>query len=196
MGKRTDAAAVIVPSSEHPHGRGEKQQDIFSPAANVGASPRAWGKAIVEFRVLKSDRSIPTGVGKRGEIEQNGVAGTEHPHGRGEKTRRPVPRSCHNGASPRAWGKERNKATVFTLFRSIPTGVGKRWRQTDERGQAPEHPHGRGEKLFAVETGFGGFGASPRAWGKGRKKRSDPGPIRSIPTGVGKSIASRALSHP
>ncbi len=51
----------------------------------------------------------------------------------------------------------------------------------------PDHPHGRGENHRNRADGAEVNGPSPRAWGKLTIEASKLNPMRTIPTGVGKT---------
>ena len=56
-----------------------------------------------------------------------------------------------------------------------------------------DHPHGRGENYADEALRSFGNGPSPRAWGKPKLCIIDVLPVRTIPTGVGKT-ARRTLA--
>ena len=90
---------------DHPHGCGEKPLIYSLKRKQLGSSPRVWGK---EYTVLISRlvfRIIPTGVGKSYGRRNFENAGTDHPHGCGEKCRMTLLILPWIGSSPRVWGK-------------------------------------------------------------------------------------------
>ena len=100
------------------------------------------------------------------------------------------------GPSPRAWGKQTVCQPWSATVRTIPTGVGKTEFLIFAIPMATDHPHGRGENGCATNGVKSDSGPSPRAWGK-----LDPSDLlaatrRTIPTGVGKTLAGENVySH-
>ena len=166
VGKSKFRPDVVNQIPDHPHGRGEKPRVGLLGRERGGSSPRAWGKATDLTKRTPSARIIPTGVGK-----------SPRPS--------PFPPSLA-GSSPRAWGKGILLICTCCLLRIIPTGVGKRALPHGVPRRKPDHPHGRGEKLFRLFGGEWGDGSSPRAWGKGGETSCEGCAQRIIPTGVGK----------
>ena len=69
--------------------------------------------------------------------------------------------------------------------RFIPTGVGNAPAPPPQPTAAPVHPHGRGERLQALNSRKYISGSSPRAWGTGQLAEVRLVVGRFIPTGVG-----------
>ncbi len=159
----------------------------MSMAAFYGSSPRAWGKDFLTFLRPRSQRIIPTGVGKSFHQEAGRFLFPDHPHGRGEKGAMFKVDNFHIGSSPRAWGKGGGRGRAGADARIIPTGVGKSYSLTYPPKSKSDHPHGRGEKRFSIRKLDFVSGSSPRAWGKDFQSHKDTVIERIIPTGVGKS---------
>ena len=105
------------------------------------------------------------------------------------------------GPSPRAWGKRLTINGIRKSFRTIPTGVGKTYREKFRPASRADHPHGRGENTRARGFSLSFYGPSPRAWGKRDWTDSEAIDQRTIPTGVGKTIfpvatAASYADHP
>ena len=188
VGKTSTSTRHPMTIPVHPHGRGENSQFFEHWLTDVGPSPRAWGKRFWGWLRSVEPRSIPTGVGKTGQLFQKSVRDTVHPHGRGENRQIHHALPCHYGPSPRAWGKHLLGFFVGRIARSIPTGVGKTCGVESSAAVFAVHPHGRGENIPIKAQIIGAAGPSPRAWGK-RHPRCEGGTLaRSIPTGVGKTV--------
>ena len=146
VGRRSASSASSASSSEHPHGRGEKDEYGLKNAMLHGTSPRAWGEVGVAEVFHEALRNIPTGVGRRHKIRSHLPEPPEHPHGRGEKLQIWSASNSSSGTSPRAWGEDQVEPPQVAAERNIPTGVGRRTRLDSAAGGMAEHPHGRGEK--------------------------------------------------
>ena len=92
---------------DHPHGCGEKLQEVAKEAGVNGSSPRVWGKVSALFPPESSLRIIPTGVGKRAPPPCPTTPASDHPHGCGEKASDIRIFAAIIGSSPRVWGKGR-----------------------------------------------------------------------------------------
>jgi len=125
VGKRRFIASRARFQSDHPHVRGEKGPASCFRAPAGGSSPRAWGKGVLGQGVRCLARIIPTCVGKSRASIRSGASRADHPHVRGEKTRRSNHTQHNGGSSPRAWGKGRPSLKRFADIRIIPTCVGK-----------------------------------------------------------------------
>ena len=111
-----------------------------------------------------------------------------HPHGCGENDLPEKGVSRFTGPSPRVWGKRFARKGRIAIYRSIPTGVGKTIIAVDERVTVAVHPHGCGENDDRTFVLWSGYGPSPRVWGKRIGVFNRREPLRSIPTGVGKTF--------
>ena len=111
----------------------------------------------------------------------------DHPHVRGENIHRQFIAHVIPGSSPRAWGKLSNKRRKERNRRIIPTCVGKTTLGFGTKGHYTDHPHVRGENAALTSLMLGGFGSSPRAWGKPPKCMFRKLVNRIIPTCVGKT---------
>ena len=112
----------------------------------------------------------------------------DHPHGRGENPRAVLARMEDCGPSPRAWGKLSVLIRFPPVRRTIPTGVGKTSSRRDSPADSADHPHGRGENWTKLSENLPENGPSPRAWGKRLNRRARQRHVRTIPTGVGKTL--------
>ena len=194
VGRRPSQASPGVQSSEHPHGRGEKGGPATTGKGSGGTSPRAWGEVEESAQGGSSRRNIPTGVGRSPSAAPIATTSTEHPHGRGEKSRCGARRTWTSGTSPRAWGEGLCGRSRTCFWRNIPTGVGRSGQVPENSSQPSEHPHGRGEKQSAARHVQQARGTSPRAWGEDVHRRAGFRRFRNIPTGVGRSAPPAASS--
>ncbi len=74
--------------SDHPHVRGENLKPLLLGAFAYGPSPRPWGKRGVSTGAMSAARTIPTSVGKTLGRVQPSQRIPDHPHVRGENTRK------------------------------------------------------------------------------------------------------------
>ncbi len=88
VGKTQMAERLCVERSEHPHVRGENTNSCVARSSIAGTSPRAWGKPVIDGVRSAYQRNIPTCVGKTERPERCGRVAVEHPHVRGENTRK------------------------------------------------------------------------------------------------------------
>ena len=126
-----------------------------------------WGKALPADPQSMKFRIIPTDVGKSIRNFLNSRPGADHPHGCGEKAIKPSLKKCMIGSSPRMWGKDTSDYEAGTVWRIIPTDVGKRFWPTIFWWAFTDHPHGCGEKHSRRRSPHDITGSSPRMWGKG-----------------------------
>ncbi len=191
----------------HPHGCGENADPQTGISIYAGPSPRVWGKRSGGSYTMVSARSIPTGVGKTRSRPRQSTPIPVHPHGCGENSYHAYCSFPTLGPSPRVWGKQYRRFSVWYRGRSIPTGVGKTSLARPSSMRIPVHPHGCGEnagkrdkyrersvhphgcgensasRLYSASAN----GPSPRVWGKPQYQRTSSSVRRSIPTGVGKT---------
>ena len=168
VGKRATLPPGCPPTTDHPHGCGEKRTARYTPPWYPGSSPRVWGKEIINGKEYASVWIIPTGVGKRGRQARSPRGGSDHPHGCGEKNRKALNSEDPSGSSPRVWGKGVPSFPTSGPPRIIPTGVGKRGCAIDLWCSGSDHPHGCGEKKENQFFHEYVSGSSPRVWGKGQ----------------------------
>ena len=178
-------------SSDHPHGRGERQYRASFSRLAIGSSPRAWGTAARKPWQTDPQRIIPTGVGNGSMAILTKILRADHPHGRGERPARSRSFPRVSGSSPRAWGTVVRNDSVNQNIRIIPTGVGNGRTATGGTINMADHPHGRGERRLAWPERRMMSGSSPRAWGTGRLRERRRRHRRIIPTGVGNGSCSR-----
>jgi len=125
-------------------------------------------------------------VGKRPIVDKTPLFHPDHPHMRGEKSRKALDVSHADGSSPHAWGKAAVRDAALSSARIIPTCVGKSSALVTTGVCIADHPHMRGEKAnFRWPRGIR-RGSSPHAWGKGGFFEPGKRATRIIPTCVGK----------
>ena len=126
-------------------------------------------------------------MGKTAPPPQAAAQATVHPHVRGED---PLPRwmaFIASGSPPRTWGRLVVRVIVVGDVRFTPTYVGKTRRRCPGRGQAPVHPHVRGEDGQPTPLDDATFGSPPRTWGRPGRHIAATDLWRFTPTYVGKT---------
>ncbi len=174
-----------TPPPVHPHGRGERSSSSAMRPAMPGSSPRAWGTQCGRRATTNTGRFIPTGVGNAWAPSPSSAPTAVHPHGRGERDLITPKDLQDRGSSPRAWGTPKNWRGAVGVERFIPTGVGNAPAANVMRRNTSVHPHGRGERPWAVFRWQSTAGSSPRAWGTQAVSNRAALMPRFIPTGVG-----------
>ncbi len=186
---------------DHPHARGENIIIDMFRLALLGPSPRAWGELTKLFCMDFPFRTIPTRVGRTPPTPLRSHQNPDHPHARGENLPSlPYPHSP-TGPSPRAWGEHDGFCDVFSVFRTIPTRVGRTRGSTVMPAVGADHPHARGENNTPAAKDIVDDGPSPRAWGELVICFLAVTVIRTIPTRVGRTlilmlISSSISDHP
>ena len=153
-------------ATEHPHMRGENVLLSLADDDYIGTSPHAWGKQMLELRLRRIPRNIPTCVGKTRSGPRRRPTCQEHPHMRGENLPYNEKRARVTGTSPHAWGKPPPGSSSRSTTWNIPTCVGKTQGCGNRRRVRAEHPHMRGENISKSNTIMQHIGTSPHAWGK------------------------------
>ena len=173
--------------ADHPHARGENVSRGAFWAASIGPSPRTWGErseaAVRAFNL----RTIPTHVGRTNQASANKRHAPDHPHARGENGRPEGFPDEPGGPSPRTWGEPDTILIWPTMWRTIPTHVGRTPRPWTGLTATADHPHARGENSIPPENYPGNHGPSPRTWGERRPERNRAAIHRTIPTHVGRT---------
>ena len=166
---------------------GENLSSRATWSANAGPSPRGWGERAKQQTLVASRRTIPTWVGRTQHSLNRVRPNADHPHVGGENGAALMPWTLIRGPSPRGWGELHSFNCEGSLWRTIPTWVGR----TDGAGaggvRSPDHPHVGGENDFAPEVVAPLLGPSPRGWGEPRLLATEGGILRTIPTWVGRT---------
>ena len=126
VGKRAVSSSSVTASWDHPHLRGEKNQDRCQSTHCPGSPPLAWGKDSRRRIAERFSRITPTCVGKRLLCPGRNLQRKDHPHLRGEKRASRWSRWTMRGSPPLAWGKDIVGAQVGVADGITPTCVGKR----------------------------------------------------------------------
>ena len=113
------------------------------------------------------------------------LAGSVHPHWRGEHRAIPIENIDCTGSSPLAWGTSAQGAITASERRFIPTGVGNISADGSILAVGTVHPHWRGEHFFGDRLIRLRNGSSPLAWGTCSRCSRCFRLLRFIPTGVG-----------
>ena len=100
---------------------------------------------------------------------------------------------CPYGLSPRVWGKLRQSYLPAKIHGSIPTGMGKTNMGVEIDLLYWVYPHGYGENFILSSPQLNDLGLSPRVWGKLETLLQEVFPVRSIPTGMGKTLLALSV---
>ena len=181
-----------LPTTVHPHARGDNGVSFSSFSDLYGSPPRAWGQPHHALHVERASRFTPTRVGTTVTRSRLGTEPPVHPHARGDNRISVEYGQSKCGSPPRAWGQPYRGLAFDEPSRFTPTRVG-----TTDAGQirAPAlsvHPHARGDNSGSGSPGTGMYGSPPRAWGQ--PPRGKPGNHRKrfTPTRVGTTDATAA----
>ena len=112
-----------------------------------------------------------------------------HPHVRGDDGLPWVRSRPSFGPPPRAWGRHGAGRRAERRQRSTPTCVGMTTCPAPSATAQAVHPHLRGDDAYRVWSFAGGFGPSPRAWGRRSLVTVQGVSQRSTPTCVGTTDA-------
>ena len=152
----------------HPHGCGERVYQYGSPKSKTGSSPRLWGTPQCGSPATAEARFIPTAVGNACAAPTAPITLSVHPHGCGERAKKPDPVSDALGSSPRLWGTRHQPQTQHGECRFIPTAVGNASASRRNSVCRAVHPHGCGERAVIFHLIAIKYGSSPRLWGTRR----------------------------
>ena len=112
---------------------------------------------------------------------------TDHPHARGENSKRKRQMSKRAGPSPRTWGEPSWLRFDRSPRRTIPTHVGRTYIVKAKNKAGADHPHARGENRARGISYVNDSGPSPRTWGEPPRAESGARAGRTIPTHVGRT---------
>jgi hypothetical protein len=174
-----------LPSSVHPHGRGDNKPGYSYLTASDGSPPRAWGQFVNGCCNVEILRFTPTGVGTISMMIWALSTCSVHPHGRGDNRVMSISTILCLGSPPRAWGQCGVGSAADRRLRFTPTGVGTMFCFGWVIGVQAVHPHGRGDNLRICRRRLWPNGSPPRAWGQCRLDRPHRRQPRFTPTGVG-----------
>ncbi len=169
----------------HPHARGDNGGLVSLSVILCGSPPRAWGQFQPEGEILLGMRFTPTRVGTIGPPPHPTQTHPVHPHARGDNNESPFAAACSFGSPPRAWGQWLHQTVQAPRLRFTPTRVGTIAQTPRAVGEAPVHPHARGDNAPAPVPSVKTAGSPPRAWGQWRQHRQSREGIRFTPTRVG-----------
>ena len=195
VGRTAGQATRARGGADHPHAGGENDAQRRCAGLRSGPSPRGWGERLVDGRLGRVVRTIPTRVGRTPPRGDCAGGRTDHPHAGGENAVTLLSVFAPPGPSPRGWGEPICRKAHVQQLRTIPTRVGRTEvphgpanRRTDhphaggENGcpsrwctGKPDHPHAGGENSCARCPETRWSGPSPRGWGErtshARRKR-------------------------
>ena len=138
--------------------------------------------------------NTPTCVGKTLRDAQSYRRCRKHPHVRGEDDARLVFLRHFGETPPRAWGRQRVRASFTVYRRNTPTCVGKTKSVIASAHIAEKHPHVRGEDCIRRRGSTLELETPPRAWGRPQRGQVEHLPGRNTPTCVGKTGVRHNLS--
>ena len=156
--------------------------------ALLGSSPRVWGQVMFKFGTVEKERIIPTRMGTRRWYARGNGSVKDHPHAYGDKSLDTKTRLLRKGSSPRVWGQDTQYILNAQSYRIIPTRMGTRYAEKNERKGAEDHPHAYGDKVHALLLSQNTLGSSPRVWGQGERFPLSALQRRIIPTRMGTSL--------
>jgi len=104
VGTMWSRGADLIPTSVHPHGRGDNRSPGRNCTRSIGSPPRAWGQLVL--------------------VRLDAYAPPVHPHGRGDNLNHDALRYRGYGSPPRAWGQCTGSRRRVGCGRFTPTGVG------------------------------------------------------------------------
>ena len=116
---------------------------------------------------------------------------SDHPHVRGENFLHVFLQDTNHGPSPRAWGEQFPHRKLSYSERTIPTCVGRTVALLAAMYLFSDHPHVRGENCWKWLSRVISVGPSPRAWGERDHQMSQLFSKRTIPTCVGRTLATQ-----
>ncbi len=154
-----------------------------------------WGKVFSGRDILFLSRFNPTCVGKRSSMTRFSAVIAKSPHVCGEKFCFCIFVDGLYEKSPRVWGKAESLSKFFSMYRKVPTCVGKSLSTFPKIGQTAKSPHVCGEKRDLRWKTRSHPEKSPRVWGKVICSIVSSKSPRFNPTCVGKSktLLIRAL---
>jgi len=94
-----------LPTTVHPHGRGDNNANDAANVQPNGSPPRAWGQLRSTTEITVIERFTPTGVGTIAATPAAARSAPVHPHGRGDNTGDGAKTRHVVGSPPRAWGQ-------------------------------------------------------------------------------------------
>ena len=130
-----------------------------------GSSPRVWRTRFRVPRPIRVRRFIPACVGNSPSTPRIVSAMTVHPRVCGELRPCHAPLRTRYGSSPRVWGTQLVRPTLFPCTRFIPACVGNSLPVPLETDEDSVHPRVCGELPRQYRQHRRGNGSSPRVWG-------------------------------
>ena len=165
VGNTSNAEALALYSTVHPHVCGEHALSVQVMGGWCGSSPRVWGTPLPMGIAGRSGRFIPTCVGNTEQLQAVQKTIPVHPHVCGEHHIKIPCLQARNGSSPRVWGTLTKCPLAQAEIRFIPTCVG----NTDTHNLRSlchaVHPHVCGEHSPSSHPAPSDSGSSPRVWG-------------------------------
>ncbi len=172
---------------DHPHAGGENAVAKVFFQSLSGPSPRGWGERSCGGFRFRTQRTIPTRVGRTELRWMMTSRNSDHPHAGGENTSDRTDSRNESGPSPRGWGERSGETCCCSDLRTIPTRVGRTICLGECPGGNPDHPHAGGENSTLRHCWAFISGPSPRGWGEQSATALATAETRTIPTRVGRT---------
>ena len=165
------------------------------PGRHSGPSPRGWGERVDRRGWTRTERTIPTRVGRTQTGRTQTGMEPDHPYAGGENRFGLAQRRRHPGPSPRGWGEPVPDAAIPCAQRTIPTRVGRTNLGRVDFERRADHPHAGGENQANQAQSLHHGGPSPRGWGELGNPPSIRSRKRTIPTRVGRTTPDSGTGH-
>ncbi len=150
---------------DHPHLRGEHVDPDSINWGIEGSPPPAWGALKLKFQPQLKTRITPTCVGSTSTGQTSTKTKEDHPHLRGEHSRKTIAKIQKVGSPPPAWGARYIRLHATIKERITPTCVGSTLCGVLAMHAGGDHPHLRGEHCFFSKNATAAKGSPPPAWG-------------------------------
>ena len=200
-GSTLTCASPTCGQGDHPRGRGEHVDTLYSLGVHEGSSPRTRGALELSLDADQLTGIIPADAGSTpGDLR--GVEGhRDHPRGRGEHKRTHTQRSCPCGSSPRTRGALVAHDFPGVAVGIIPADAGSTPAHCTVDGCISDHPRGRGEHADRAHSPARESGSSPRTRGAHVHDRAESGAEGIIPADAGITMSrypmiSHMWDHP
>ena len=180
----------------HPQSPGEREERHWFLGKVSGASPVAWGEDERPLHPLGEARCIPSRLGRGCRPSGARRRRAVHPQSPGERMFYRFHGDATNGASPVAWGEVPLPVLRRPYRRCIPSRLGRGPRERGGPRGLAVHPQSPGERPPTAFWAPACFGASPVAWGEGRRRPPVERRRRCIPSRLGRGTRPRTRSRP
>jgi len=138
---------IQVPTTVHPHTRGDIIKHKGQISGIPGSPPHAWGHRCADCHRNPRIRFTPTRVGTSAEQRHWGCSHWVHPHTRGDIQDDITQPGRKLGSPPHAWGHRNPEPYHAAGIRFTPTRVGTSNSFASALEPLSVHPHTRGDIL-------------------------------------------------